>query len=315
MNYVELTVYTTHEGEELISSKLWEYTSYGVSVCDECDVLELINERRNTWDYLEDGVTDVIGSGVTMVKAYFDVESAQDKINSVIRDFSVMAENSKGFINFGSLETVKRIVDGDDWIDVWRKHYRPIKIGKIIVCPEWIDFDNKENNLIVKIDSNMAFGTGEHETTSMCIELLSTYVKPDLTVIDVGTGSGILGISSVLLGAKSAIMTDIDEVAVKTATKNVRLNNVEDKCSVIYDDLTSGVRAVCDIVVANITADVLCNLSKSIQKHVKTGTILILSGILREKAELVSEVYLSLGYKMINSLSKGEWVAFALEKL
>lgn len=315
MNYVELTVYTTHEAEELISSKLWEYTEYGVSVCDENDVLELINKRRNTWDYLDDSVTANVGSGVTMVKAYFDVDGADDKISAVTKEFYQMRENALGFINFGTLETAKRIVDGDDWIEVWRKHYRPMAIGKVVVCPEWIEYDKRDNDIVVKIDSNMAFGTGEHETTSMCIEFLSKYVRSDLTVIDVGTGSGILGISAVLLGAKRAVMTDIDDVAVKTAILNAKLNGVYDKCLITLDDLVSGSDAVGDIVVANITADILCVLSKDIEKHVKCGTILILSGILREKADLVVQTYLPLGYKIINSESKGEWVALVMERV
>lgn len=315
MNYVELTVYTTHEGEELISSKLWEYTEYGVSVCDENDVLELINKRRNTWDYLDDNVTENLGSGVTMVKAYFDLSDADSKISSVIKEFSVMKSNAQGFINFGTLETAKRIVDGDDWIEVWRKHYRPMKIGKIVVCPEWIDYDKQEGDLVVKIDSNMAFGTGEHETTSMCIEFLSKYVDGGTTVIDVGTGSGILGISSILLGAKRAVMTDIDVVAVETAKHNAKLNGVDDRCVVTLDNLVSESDAVGDIVVANITADVLCLLAKDIKKHVKEKTKLILSGILRERADDVVNAYLPLGYKIINSESKGEWVALVMEKL
>ena len=315
MNYVELTVYTTHEGEELISSKLWEYTEYGVSVCDENDVLELINKRRNTWDYLDDSVTENLGSGVTMVKAYFDLSDSDSKISSLIKEFAVMRDNARGFINFGTLETAKRIVDGDDWIEVWRKHYRPMKIGKIVVCPEWVDYNNNDDDLVVKIDSNMAFGTGEHETTSMCIEFLSKYVNSGTTVIDVGTGSGILGISSILLGAKRAVMTDIDVVAVETAKHNAKLNGVEDKCLISLDDLVSESDAVGDIVVANITADVLCVLAKDIKKHVKEKTILILSGILRERADDVVNAYLPLGYKIINSESKGEWVALVMEKL
>ena len=315
MNYVELTVYTTHEGEELISSKLWEYTEYGVSVCDENDVLELINTRRNTWDYLDDSVTENLGSGVTMVKAYFDLSDADSKISSLIKEFAVMRDNAQGFINFGTLETAKRIVDGDDWIEVWRKHYRPMKIGKIVVCPEWVDYDKQDGDLVVKIDSNMAFGTGEHETTSMCIEFLSKYVDGGTTVIDVGTGSGILGISSIQLGAKRAVMTDIDAVAVETAKHNAKLNGVDDKCLITLDDLVSESDAVGDIVVANITADVLCVLAKDIIKHVKEKTKLILSGILRERADDVVNAYLPLGYKIINSESKGEWVALVMEKL
>ena len=315
MNYVELTVYTTHEAEELISSKLWEYTEYGVSVCDENDVLELINKRRHTWDYLDDKVTESVGTGVTMVKAYFDLLDADEKISSLIKEFSTMRENAGNFINFGTLETARRIVDGDDWIEIWRKHYRPMKIAGVVVCPEWIDYDNKDGNLVVKINSNMAFGTGEHETTSMCIEFLCKYVTPDSVVIDVGTGSGILGISAVLLGAKRSVMTDIDEVAVHTAISNAKLNGVYDKCLITLDNLVSESDAVGDIVVANITADILCILAKDIKKHVKIGSKLILSGILREKADMVVNTYLPLGYKIINSESKGEWVALVLEKV
>ncbi len=315
MNYVELTIHTTHEAEELISSKLWEYTSYGVSVCDENDVIELINERRNTWDYLEDRVTENIGSGVTLIKAYFDLDDADDKISSFTKEMFIMRDNAKDFIKFGTLETFRRIVDGDDWIEVWRKHYKPMRIGGIVVCPEWIKYNKEPGDIVVKIDSNMAFGTGEHETTSMCIEFLSKYVKQDLSVIDVGTGSGILGIASVLLGAKRSVMTDIDVVAVETAKHNAILNNVENKCLITLDNLLSEQDAVGDIVVANITADILCVLATSIQKHVKLGTKLILSGILKEKAELVINTYLPLEYKIINSANKGEWVALVLEKV
>ncbi len=315
MNYVELTVYTTHEGEELISSKLWEYTSYGVAVCDEHDVLELIEKRRNTWDYLEDGVTASVGSGVTLVKAYFDISDADDKISAVTRDFFAMRDNSQGFINFGTLETAKRVVDGDDWIEIWRKHYKPMKIGGVVVCPEWITYDKKPDEKIVKIDSNMAFGTGEHETTSMCLEFLSDYIKEDYSVIDVGTGSGILGISAVIMGANRAVMTDIDVVAVETAKHNAKLNGVENSCLITLDDLLSGQDAVGDIVVANITADILCLLAPSMKKHVKKGTLLILSGILKEKAELVITTYQDLGYKVVNLKNKGEWVALVMETL
>ncbi|MBO7214740.1 MAG: 50S ribosomal protein L11 methyltransferase [Clostridia bacterium] len=224
-----------------------------------------------------------------------------------------MRDNAQGFLNFGTLETAKRIVDGDDWIEIWRKHYRPMKIGGIVVCPEWVDYKANGGEKIVKIDSNMAFGTGEHETTSMCLEFLSNYVKPEYSVIDVGTGSGILGISSILLGANKAVMTDIDPVAVKTALHNAILNKVENSCVITLDDLLSAQDAVGDIVVANITADILCILAPSMKKHVKNGTLLILSGILKEKAQLVIETYSNLGYKVINSKNKGEWVALVME--
>ena len=188
-------------------------------------------------------------------------------------------------------------------------------MGKVVICPEWVEYTPKNNQIVVKIDSNMAFGTGEHETTSMCIDFLQKYITGKEVVLDVGTGSGILGITAVKLGAKKAVMTDIDQVAVETAKRNAILNGVSENCVITLDNLLDKDNSVGDVVVANITADVLCVLSSSLQSHCKQGTILILSGILREKANLVTSTYLPLGYEIINSESKGEWVAFALKKL
>lgn len=315
MKYLELTITTTHEAEELVSSKLWEFTDYGVSVCDDADILELINERRNTWDYLEDGVTENLGSGVTLVKCYLDLDTSTAVSANIEKALLEMKNASQGYLNFGSLEIIKREVDGDDWIEIWRKHYRPMDMGKVVICPEWIDYTAKNGQIVVKIESNMAFGTGEHETTSSCIEFLNEYITGNEVVIDVGTGSGILGITAVKLGAKKAVMTDIDVVAVETAKRNAKLNGVENKCLITLDNLLDKNDAVSDIVVANITADVLCVLAPDLGKHLKQGSTLILSGILREKAEEVINTYLPLGYQIINSISKGEWVALALLKV
>ena len=315
MKYVELTIHTTSEAEELVCDKLWEYTSYGVSVSNKNDILELIEKRRNTWDYLEDGVTENLNSNITLVKCYLDLDKKDILISLIERELFSLKENSKGFIDFGTLETFSRIVDGDDWIDIWRKHYRPMDMGKVVIKPEWVDYTAKENQIVVTIDSNMAFGTGEHETTSMCIDFLSMLDLKGKSVIDIGTGSGILGITAVKLGASKAVMTDIDEVAVNVAKHNAIVNKVEDKCLITLDNLLSGSDSVGDVVVANITADILIILSKDILSHLKSGSKLILSGILREKATEVIETYLPLGFKLINSVSKGEWVALMMEKL
>ncbi len=315
MKYVELTIQTTPEGEELVSSKLWEYTDYGVSISSELDVLELIEKRRNTWDYLEDSVTENLGSNVSLVKCYFDLDKSSELISQIERELIALKENGRGYINFGTLEVFSRIVDGDDWIDVWRKHYRPMDMGKVVIKPEWIEYEAKPEQIVVTIDSNMAFGTGEHETTSMCIDFLSILDLGDKNVIDIGTGTGILGITAVKLGAKKAVMTDIDEVAVVVAKHNAKVNGVEDKCLVTLDNLLSSSDSVGEVVVANITADILVVLSKDILSHLNVGGKLILSGILREKATEVIEAYLPLGFKLLKSESKGEWVALLMERL
>ncbi len=315
MIYLELTITTTPEAQELVADKLWEYTSYGVSICDDNDIIELINKRRQTYDYLEDSLTESVNTTVTLVKCYLDLNTDSSVFLSIENELSAMKERAKGFINFGSLEMVKRQVDGDDWIEIWRKHYRPMDKGRVVVCPEWIDYDNKENKVVVKIDSNMAFGTGEHETTSMCIEFIGETIKENQVVLDIGTGSGILGITAVKLGAKCSYMTDIDEVAVKTAKHNAILNGVSEKCIITTDNLLNNVDTVADLVVANITADILCILAKDIKKYIKQNTIIILSGILREKAEEVVQTYSNIGIKVIGSKSQGEWVALLLKNI
>lgn len=315
MNYLELTITTTHEAEELISNKLWEFTDYGVAICDDNDVLELINKRRNTWDYIEDGVTANLGSGITLVKSYLDLDKAESVSMEIEKALYEMKNNASDLFNFGTLEIVKRVVDGDDWIEIWRKHYRPMDMGKVVICPEWVEYTPKNGQTVVKIDSNMAFGTGEHETTSMCIDFIGKYVSENDVVLDVGTGSGILGITAVKLGANRSVMTDIDPVAVETAKHNAVLNGVADRCVITLDNLLDKDDNVGDIVVANITADILCVLAESLSEHCRVGTILILSGILREKASMVTDKYIPLGYEIINSESKGEWVAFAFKKI
>ena len=206
-----------------------------------------------------------------------------------------------------------RIVEGDDWIEIWRKHFRPIHIGKIVVVPEWIEYNKAEGEEVVLLDNNMAFGTGEHETTSMCVELLQKYLTPDSVCIDVGCGSGILGISAVKLGAKHAYLTDIDSVAVKSANHNCALNGVSDKVTVAHSDLLNDSSVKGDIILANITADVLERLAPSIPQNLKNGGALILSGIIDSKLQGVTDAYKAQGLTLKEHIKKGEWNALAFE--
>lgn len=314
MNYLELTINTTSEASELVADKLWEYTGYGVSVADGKDVIELIENRRQTWDYLDDAVLASANSP-TFVKCYIDLSGADNVSAEIEKSLNELKESAKNYFNFGTLEITKRIVNGDDWIEVWRKHYKPIPIKNVVICPEWIDYSPKNGEKVVRIDSNMAFGTGEHETTSMCVEFLCDVIKGGEKVVDVGTGSGILGIAALLLGASNAVMTDIDPVAVETAKHNAKLNGVENRALITLDNLLDKNDGVGDIVVANITADVLAVLVDDLKNHVKKGGKVILSGILREKAENLMALYQKNGYKTLKSIAKGEWVAFLTERL
>ena len=186
MKFIELTVHTTTEASEIIADIMWNYTNYGVTICDSADIIALQRDKESIyWDYMDDDVTETAPKDV-LVKCYVAKEIAEETFKNLMKDIFDAKERSGGCLPFGSLEDTKREVDGDDWIDVWKKHFRPIHLGRIVVVPEWIAYRPLQEEKVVLLDSNMAFGTGEHETTSMCVELMQDYVPPDSVCIDVG---------------------------------------------------------------------------------------------------------------------------------
>ncbi len=313
MKFIELTVHTATEGSELVSDILWNYTNYGVTICDVNDIIALQKDKRTFWDYMDDDLVEEAGGDV-LVKCFLPVDIADENIRNILADLDALRERSAGIFRLGSLETGRREIEGDDWIDVWKKHFRPIHIGsRVVVCPEWIAYTPAEGEIVVKLDSNMAFGTGEHETTSMCLELLQKYLKEGDTVIDVGCGSGILGIAAVKLGAKYAYLTDIDYVAVRSAEHNSLLNGTAEKTKVALSDLLENADVQGEVMTANITADILCRLSESIPKNLRKGGTLILSGIIESKLAQVKDAYAAVGLTLREQLRKGEWFALAFQ--
>lgn len=310
MKFTEITVHTSSEGSELIADIMWRYSSYGVAISDVKDVIALQNDKVMYWDYMDDELTRDM-SGDVLVKAFIPVDITAQKLPEIRRDIEEMASSCGGALPLGSLEMTTRVVEGDDWIEIWRKHFRPIHIGAIVVVPEWISYEKEEGEEVVKLDNNMAFGTGEHETTAMCVELLQKFLTPDSVCIDVGCGSGILGISAVKLGAKHAYLTDIDYVAVKSATHNCALNGVSDKVTVAHSDLLENSSVKGDIMLANITADILERLAPSIPKNLADGGALILSGIIDEKKDGVIKAYTAQGLELKEEMKRGEWNALA----
>ena len=313
MKYIELTIHTTSEASEIISDIMWNYTDYGVTICDINDIIALQKSKDTMyWDYMDDDLTAGKSSDV-LVKCYIAEDVAAETVRSIMADIQNAKEWSGGAIAFGTLEETKRQVDGDDWIDVWKKHFRPIHLGDIVVVPEWIEYTPVGNEKVVLLDSNMAFGTGEHETTSMCVELMQEYITPHSVCIDVGCGSGILGISAVKLGAAKAYLTDIDEVAVDSSKHNGELNGVADKLVVAHSNLLDNTEIQGDIMMANITGEILKMLAPSIPKNLKTDGVLILSGIIESRLEMVKEAYEAVGMQVVFEKRKGEWFALVLK--
>lgn len=308
MKFIEFTVHTTTEGSELVADIFWNYTNYGVTVCDYNDIVALQSDKRTFWDYMDDDVARP--SGDVLVKCFLPVDIADEDIRSIIGDIEELKERSA--FPLGTLETARREVDGDDWIDIWKKHFRPLHIGeRVVVCPEWIEYAPKEGEAVVRLDSNMAFGTGEHETTAMCLELLQQYLRPGDAVVDVGCGSGILGIAALLMGAGFAYMTDIDYVAVQSAAHNAALNGVDGRAKIALSDLLEDADVRGQVMTANITADILCRLAGSIPKNLCPGGALILSGIIAPKLAQVIAAYEGVGLHLVKQLQRGEWYALA----
>ncbi len=313
MKYIELTIHTTSEASEILSDIMWAYTDYGVTICDRNDIIALQTAKESTyWDYMDDELIEDKPSDV-LVKCYIAEDIAENVISSIMQDIMDAKERSGGCIPFGTLEETKRQVDGDDWIDVWKKHFRPIHLGRIVVVPEWIEYAPTKDEKVVLLDSNMAFGTGEHETTSMCVELMQEYITPSSVCIDVGCGSGILGISAIKLGAEKAYLTDIDEIAVESALHNAKLNGVDNQTVVAHSNLLDNTQVQGDIMMANITGEVLKMLAPSIPKNLKEDGVLILSGIIESRLAMVKTAYEEVGMEVVLERRKGEWFALVLK--
>ncbi|MEL7658736.1 MAG: 50S ribosomal protein L11 methyltransferase, partial [Bacillota bacterium] len=215
--------------------------------------------------------------------------------------------------NLGKLQLVQKIVDDSDWKDNWKEYFKPAKItDRIVIKPTWEAYEAKEDEIVIEIDPGMAFGTGTHPTTSLCVKLLEKYIEPEKdTVLDVGCGSGILAIASALLGAQDILAVDIDPVAVQVSRENIELNHLSSEIQVLEGDLTKGLNRKADIVAANLMADLIILLSKDVAAHLKGKGIYISSGILIEKQAQVLEAIESCGFQILDILEEGEWCAIA----
>ncbi len=206
-------------------------------------------------------------------------------------------------------------VSEEDWADSWKKYYKPIKTGKrLVIVPVWETYDPTEEEVTVLMDPGMAFGTGTHETTRLCATLLESYVTDGCTVLDVGCGSGILAISACKLGAAEAYACDIDPVAVRIAKENCALNHTENVTCAVSDLLKDAPAVQYDVCVANIVADVIIRMAPDIGTFMKDGGVLIVSGIIEERAEEVLSVLRKNGLSVIDSRRENGWYAGVVKK-
>ncbi|MBT2660752.1 50S ribosomal protein L11 methyltransferase [Bacillus sp. ISL-45] len=311
MKWSEISILTTNEAVEPISNILHEAGASGVVIEDP---LELEKEREDQFgeiyqlnpdDYPEEGV---------IVKAYLPVNSflgeTVDEIKEAIN--SLIIYNIDIGLNKVSISEVNE----EEWATAWKKYYNPVKISeKFTIVPTWEDYTPvNTDELIIELDPGMAFGTGTHPTTVMCIQALERTVQPGDRVVDVGTGSGVLSIAAAKLGAGKVEAMDLDDVAVQVAKLNLKLNKVHDVATISQNNLLDGVEEGADIVVANILAEVILRFADDAGKVVKNGGYFITSGIIQQKKEVVKDAMINSGFEIEEIISMEDWVAIISKK-
>ncbi len=304
MNWVEIKVKTTTEAIEAVSNIFYEAGVAGVVIEDP--KIYLRPHDPEEWDYLD--IPEGLDFEVAQVTGYLIEDSSLAERTQAIRDR--ISELPSYGLDIGKGEVVLTTISETDWSSAWKKYYKPTHIGKnIVVKPSWEVYKPERDEIVVELDPGMAFGTGTHETTMLCLEILEKYIKNGITVIDVGCGSGILSIASGKLGAEQVLAIDRDENAVRIARENVKRNDLETCVRAIKGDKLQNINFKADIIVANIIADVIIDLSKDVALCLKDNGVFIASGIIKDRKLSVIEALEKNGFDLIEQFEKGEWVA------
>ena len=301
--WIEVRVITKSEALEPISGIFYSLDCKGVAIEDPEDILGR-EQGPLTWDFADINVLEHKGK-VAVVKAYF---AEEDNIEDVLQYVNErLTELKEMGLDLGEAKVEHEKMHEEDWANTWKQYYKPSKVGeKIVVKPIWEEYEAKDGELVVDLDPGMAFGTGTHETTRMCIQALERYVKEESTVFDVGCGSGILAIAAAKLGAKLAVGVDLDPVAVESSIENVGYNNLNN-IEILHGNLVEVIDGKADIVVANILAEIICILTDDVKRVLKDGGVFITSGIIHDRVDMVCEKLEATGFEVIEKNRDGEW--------
>lgn len=304
MDWIEASVHSNSEGAEIVSEALMRHGARGTQIIDRADALDSTRPGA-AWDVIDQVLIDSMPEEV-VVKAWFSQEGQLQGLRDSLLQLPLLAG-----MPLGSLRLSLKGVQDQDWAEEWKRYYKPLRFGRhLVVRPSWEPYEPKPGDLVIDLDPGMAFGTGTHESTALCMELLEKHATTS-PALDVGTGSGILALAMAKLGASHVQAIDIDPLAVKAAEENARLNGLEDRVTARQGDLISAVSGRYALACANILADVIMALAPDLRQVLLPGAPFICSGIIRDRADEVEARLLALGYSLQDRLSRGEWVAFA----
>ena len=317
MKWNKFTLTTTTEAVDLISNLFDEIGIEGIEIEDNIPLTEA--ETKGMFiDILPELPPD---EGVAKVSFYLEDLSDLERI---LKEIEEGLDDLSQFVDVGERTIEASETEDKDWINNWKQYFKPFTVDDILIKPTWEEMPKEhEDKLLIQIDPGTAFGTGQHETTQLCIRQLRKYLTPDSEILDVGTGSGILGITALKLGAKEVFGTDLDENAITAVGENLEANQIDgEKFRVLQGNIIDD-KAVqdqvgyerYDIVVANILADVIILLQKEIPVHLKKGGIFITSGIINMKEEAVKEAMSrNEALEIIETTYQGEWVSITARK-
>ncbi len=309
-NWIEITIHTTNEASEIVESILLDYGSTGVAIEDPTTLEENLHDDFGT--IVELSPTDYPEVGV-IVKGYINELNFDDETFTRFKgELEQLGQN----INIGEFFKIETTTIKDsDWENSWKDYFDILNIGeKFVIVPTWREYENNENKYIINIDPGMAFGTGGHETTSLCIKNLEKYVKHHDNIIDVGCGSGILSIAASYLTDGEIKAVDLDKLAIDVSRENFALNNLENRIAVEEASLLTKETKKYNVIVANILAHIIELMLDDAYKLLEDGGYYITSGIIKDKKDELLEKMLERGFKLVEETSDNEWYSFVVTK-
>lgn len=312
MNWSEISIHTTAEATEAVSSLLYELGANGVVIEDP----EVLHRQWDTpfGEIYQLSPDDFPDEGV-FVKAYLPADSSE--LIDVVEELKEqLAELTTFGLDIGKATIAVNDVREDEWAHAWKKYYKPIHVtDRMTIKPVWEEYElRSEDEIIIEMDPGMAFGTGTHPTTILCLQSLEKYVQSGDRVYDVGTGTAILSIAAVKLGALHVLAMDLDEVAVRSAQANTELNGVAEQITVRQNNLLDGIEEQVEVVVANILAEVILRFTDDVFRVLKPGGVFIASGIIEARAEDVKQAIVASGMEIVEMISIDDWVAIVSKK-
>jgi len=312
MKWIEVQIKTTPEAEEAVSNIFYEEGAEGVVIESPNDMLIMKNNNPLNWDYYDEALLEMDPLS-SIIKGYLsETTNHSEKINDILMRIKTLPSCG---LDPGSCELTITEVNQEDWSNSWKKYYKPVKVGnKFVIKPTWESYYKEDGDLVIEIDPGMAFGSGLHETTQLCIGNLEQYVKSGDVLIDIGCGSGILALAAGKLKCKKVIAVDLDSMAVKVARENVEKNHLENLIEVREGDLMDVIHEQADVIVANILAGVIINLATQIKPYLKVGGLFISSGIILDKLDEVVDNVTAEGFEIVEIEQLNDWASVVARK-